>query len=74
MNPAMASLSVSVNDRPRVLSGTATVTALLADLGLAGRTGIAVAVNGTVVARARWEAHDLREGDRVLVIEATQGG
>ncbi len=74
MSPASASIRVSVNDLPRELQRTATVSALLADLGLAGRNGIAVAVNGTVVARAGWQSRQLSEGDRVLVIEATQGG
>ncbi len=66
--------TVTVNEEPRVLVSAATVSTLISDLDLAGRNGVAVAVNGTVVPRAAWQAHDLRDGDRVLVIRATQGG
>ncbi|WFF07128.1 sulfur carrier protein ThiS [Micromonospora sp. WMMD1076] len=36
--------------------------------------GLAVAVNGEVVPRAGWSASVLRDGDRVEVLSATQGG
>lgn len=37
-------------------------------------TGVAVAVNGEVVTRSSWEITALREGDRVEVLTAVQGG
>jgi sulfur carrier protein len=37
-------------------------------------TGVAVAVNGEVVTRSSWETTALREGDRVEVLTAVQGG
>ncbi|MFD6611319.1 sulfur carrier protein ThiS [Micromonospora chalcea] len=36
--------------------------------------GLAVAVNGEVVPRGGWAASVLRDGDRVEVLSATQGG
>lgn len=36
--------------------------------------GLAVAVNGEVVPRGGWSASVLRDGDRVEVLSATQGG
>jgi sulfur carrier protein len=36
--------------------------------------GLAVAVNGEVVPRTGWPATVLREGDRVEVLSAAQGG
>ena len=36
--------------------------------------GIAIAVNEEVVPSRDWAGHMLREGDRVFVIRATQGG
>jgi sulfur carrier protein len=65
---------IHVNDQPRPLEGGATVAALLRELGLADRKGVAVAVNGSVVPRTTWPVHALADGDRVLVIQATQGG
>ncbi len=36
--------------------------------------GIAIAVNDTVVSRSRWPEQQLREGDRVEIVRAVQGG
>jgi sulfur carrier protein len=47
---------------------------LLGDLGLADRLGLAVAVNEEVVPRAGWPDRALADGDRVLIIQASQGG
>lgn len=38
------------------------------------RRGIAVAVNDRVVRRTEWPDHRIEAGDRVEVIQATQGG
>jgi len=37
-------------------------------------TGIAVAVNQTVLTKAEWADTALRPGDRVEIVSATQGG
>jgi len=74
MSAVGTSLSVVVNDRPHPLDGPCSLAALLQDLGLAGRKGIAAAVNDTVVPRTEWTGRALADGDRVLVIRATQGG
>jgi sulfur carrier protein len=36
--------------------------------------GVAVAVDGEVVPRGRWQATQLSEGQRVEVLQAVQGG
>lgn len=38
------------------------------------RRGVAVAVNGEVVPRTGWSGTALRDGDRVEVLTAAQGG
>ncbi len=65
---------VYVNDSARPLDGETTLLALLGDLGLAERAGVAVAVNDAVVPRTAWDGRTLLDGDRVLVIRASQGG
>ena len=65
---------IFVNDKPRPLAAAASVVALLRELGLAERKGVAVAVNGGVVPRSEWPTRTLAAADRVLVIQATQGG
>ncbi|GAB3178391.1 sulfur carrier protein ThiS [Streptomyces incanus] len=66
-------VSLSVNGAPReVASGTA-LDALVATLTSAP-SGVAAALNETVVPRTRWPLTSLSEGDRVEVLTAVQGG
>ncbi|AHF89114.1 thiamine biosynthesis protein ThiS [Opitutaceae bacterium TAV5] len=67
-------MTILLNDQPHAAADAATLAALLAERGQADRKGIAVAVNDTVIPRAAWPAHTLRDNDRVLIIQATQGG
>ena len=36
--------------------------------------GIAIAVNDAVISRSRWQEHELRDGDRIEIVRAVQGG
>jgi sulfur carrier protein len=74
MSATRTAPAIILNDRPHLLAGAATLRALLGELGLADRKGVAAAVNGEVVPRAEWGSRLLAERDRVLVIRATQGG
>lgn len=67
-------MTIRVNDQPHRVADFATLLDLLRELALAERKGVAVAINDTVVPRAEWPARSLAESDRVLVIQATQGG
>ncbi|MBN8217370.1 MAG: sulfur carrier protein ThiS [Spirochaetes bacterium] len=70
MNPKQ----IYVNDEPRKIEADATLHALLLELALAERKGIAVAVNDEIAPRERWGERALAPGDRVLILQATQGG
>ena len=50
------------------------LTAFLEVKDLADKSGIACAVNGTVIPKQNWVNTKLTEGDEVMVITATQGG
>jgi sulfur carrier protein len=67
-------MTVFVNDQPRALAEGAQLADLLRDLGLAERKGVAIAINDEVVPRSTWPTRALAEGERILVIQATQGG
>jgi sulfur carrier protein len=54
--------------------GATVVDAVVAAAGDPERRGIAVALAGAVVPRSRWGQTLLRNGDRVEVLEARQGG
>lgn len=66
-------MTVVVNGERRELADGATVPDALDALGLP-RVGVAVAVDGEVVPRARWAATALGDGARVEVLTAVQGG
>ncbi|WP_078968787.1 sulfur carrier protein ThiS [Streptomyces sp. MMG1522] len=67
------SVSVSVNGEARALPAGTDLGALLATLTQAA-SGVAAAVNESVVPRGRWAATTLGEGDRVEILIAVQGG
>ncbi|MET8326077.1 sulfur carrier protein ThiS [Streptomyces sp. NPDC005181] len=66
-------LSVSVNGDPRSIAAGTTLEALVATLTTAP-SGVAAAVNETVVPRSRWSTATLADGDRIEVLTAVQGG
>ncbi|WP_367323800.1 sulfur carrier protein ThiS [Streptomyces sp. HUAS ZL42] len=66
-------MNISVNgERREVAPGTA-LDALVKSL-TAAPSGVAAALNETVVPRAQWPSTSLCEGDRVEVLTAVQGG
>ena len=66
-------MTVSVTGAPRVHPGPLSLDALVATL-TTSRSGVAAALNETVVPRGEWAATLLGEGDRVEVLTAVQGG
>ena len=65
---------VSVNQQKIQMPESGSVADVLALLLVDGVDGVAIAVNETVIPRSEWAGYRLREGDRVFVIRATQGG
>ncbi|MFF3611013.1 sulfur carrier protein ThiS [Streptomyces sp. NPDC002580] len=66
-------MNIVVNgERRRIAAGTALDT-LVATLTPAP-SGVAAALNETVVPRAQWPSTSLTDGDRVEVLTAVQGG
>ncbi|ROQ70925.1 sulfur carrier protein ThiS [Streptomyces sp. CEV 2-1] len=67
------SLSVSVNGEAVAVAAGTTLDALVATL-TGAPSGVAAALNETVVPRGQWSAAALADGDRVEVLTAVQGG
>ena len=67
-------MKVLLNDETRELKGKATVGSLLEEIELTDLAGWAVAVNEQVIAKDETLDYELTEGDRVILIQATQGG
>lgn len=66
-------MRISVNGEERSVADPSTVDDLAVEVA-GERKGTAVAVNGEVVPRSEWAATWVREGDRVEVLTARQGG
>lgn len=65
---------VVINQKTFQLSERGTLADVLPLLQIMQADGIAIAVNEAVIPRGDWAEYVLREGDRVFVIRATQGG
>ncbi|MEU3944989.1 sulfur carrier protein ThiS [Streptomyces sp. NPDC029526] len=70
MNPP---LTISVNGDPLAVEPGTVLDHVVRSL-TAAPSGVAAAVNETVVPRAQWPSTPLAEGDRVEVLTAVQGG
>lgn len=66
-------MTVTVNGDPIEWSPGLTVATLVATV-TDRTTGVAVAVNDTVVPRGSWSGVHIEPGDRVEVLTAVQGG
>ncbi|MFF7329204.1 sulfur carrier protein ThiS [Streptomyces sp. NPDC090306] len=66
-------MNVTVNGEPREVAPGTALDTVVRSLTPAP-SGVAAALNETVVPRTRWAATALREGDRVEVLTAVQGG
>jgi len=68
-------MNVLINGERTELCAGATVEAAVASLELPAQgRGVAVAVDAEVVPRGEWPARELKEGARVEILRAIQGG
>ena len=73
MTPPATTVTVTVNGEQRRVPHGHTLDRVVAGLSKA-TSGVAAAVNETVVPRSRWSGTALGDGDRVEVLTAVQGG
>jgi sulfur carrier protein len=66
-------MQIIVNGEATEVPMSLQMSDLIERLGLSGRR-IAVEVNRELVPRSRFDAHALRDGDRVEIIHAVGGG
>ncbi|MHB0927424.1 MAG: sulfur carrier protein ThiS [Candidatus Nanopelagicales bacterium] len=66
-------MQITINGRPRALDHALNVTELLSQLGYPDR-GVAVAVDGVVVAKASWPSTIVTDSREIEIVTAVQGG
>lgn len=69
-------MTITVNGKADELPSGSMLTDLLQGLNIEPQSsrGIAVAVNDEVIRREKWQDVILKEGDRIEVVTAKQGG
>jgi len=67
-------MTVRINGEERELDGATSVADVVQSLAGQAERGVAVALDGDVVPRSDWESTMLRDGARLEVLRAVQGG
>lgn len=67
-------MNISINDEAHEIAEGMKLKDFLKTLNLDDFNGWAVAINENVIPRDTFQAVTLLEGDRLLLIQATQGG
>ena len=70
----MTTRTVRVNGEARHVPPGARLVAVVELLAPEPNAGVAVAVNGQIVPRARWHEKEVHDGDRIEIVHAVQGG
>ena len=67
-------MHLRVNSEDKMVDSVRSLEDLLNCLGYRQRTGIAVALNGSVVPKSDWRDQKVAEGDAIAIVQAVQGG
>ena len=67
-------MNISFNGDTLLVETDISLLTFLEQHNLSEKTGIAVAINQSVVPKSKWAEHKLITNDNILVITATQGG
>jgi len=66
-------MEIKVNSQKKIVNDNCLLS-LVKDLLGEKTSGIAIAVNETIIPKTLWHTTSLKENDAVLIIKATQGG
>ena len=68
-------MKISVSGETIEVENVSSINELLAKIGIEStKNGIAVARNGSIVPKARWEREAVNSGDVFEIVRASQGG
>ena len=65
-------MTLTINNSP--YETNATTLTQLAEERKIPNTGVALAVNNTMVPRTQWAEHKLQEGQNIIILKAFSGG
>lgn len=67
-------MNILINNEQSVVPEGATVQEVVISLLQLNPSGMAIAINDSIVPRHLWESSKLQTNDRMLVIKASKGG
>ncbi|MEQ7801422.1 sulfur carrier protein ThiS [Pedobacter sp. ASV1-7] len=67
-------MEITINNKNHQFNQSCSIAEMIAVMLPGEVKGIAVAVNQTIITKSDWPHHFLKDGDRVTLIKATQGG
>ena len=70
----MQEIEREINGITQTLHEGLTLRDYIESKGLLDQHGVAVAINGKVILRRAWDTTPLRNGDKLMLLKAAQGG
>ena len=67
-------MEIFINEKKYSIKDQNTISEMIRELEIKGNTGMAIAVNNSVIPKKDWENTKLCSGDNILLIHATSGG
>ena len=67
-------MTIEINNETKTITENFSAQQVFELLQIQNTNGYALAINNTVVPKSKWNETILKENDKVLVIQATQGG
>lgn len=67
-------VNVELNGSMKTIESNTTLLVLIRDILKENTNGIAIAINGSVIPKTKWETTSIQEADRIELVRATQGG
>jgi len=67
-------MQIEINNEIKTITENISAQQVFELLQIQNTNGYALAINNTVIPKTKWTETLLNEGDKILVIQATQGG
>jgi sulfur carrier protein len=67
-------MQIEINNETKAITGNFSAQQVFELLAINNTNGYALAINNMVIPKTKWAETLLKESDKVLVIQATQGG
>lgn len=67
-------MKITVNKREKIMPDNISILEMMKFLNHGDTSSIALAVNQEIIPQTKWEVTNLKDGDKITVIQATCGG